>query len=56
MKSSIIILIVGLIFNIGCGIKGPPLPPIETVDDRLNSAQQVSGDSSTSTQPKVQPK
>jgi predicted small lipoprotein YifL len=22
----------------GCGIKGPPLPPIETIEDRVNNA------------------
>ena len=24
--------------GIGCGIKGPPLPPIETVEDKINAA------------------
>ncbi len=23
--------------GIGCGIKGPPLPPIETVEDKINA-------------------
>ncbi len=24
--------------GLGCGIKGPPLPPIETVEDKVNAA------------------
>lgn len=24
--------------GLGCGIKGPPLPPIETIEDKVNNA------------------
>ncbi|MGZ3691597.1 MAG: hypothetical protein ACXVAX_08840 [Pseudobdellovibrio sp.] len=45
MKLKFLLLGLFLILNFSCGIKGPPLPPIETVgDSKLNSAaQQVSG-------------
>lgn len=34
-----------LIISFGCGIKGPPLPPLETVNDRANN---VNADSASS--------
>jgi len=50
-----IILVAALVTGIGCGIKGPPLPPLETVNDRANNmvdesptaSAAVSGDSTT---------
>ena len=56
MKSIIYFLAIIMVVTLGCGIKGPPLPPIETIDNRLNSAQPVSGDVSTSETIKGQPK
>ncbi|MCC2677866.1 MAG: hypothetical protein K0R29_442 [Pseudobdellovibrio sp.] len=55
MKTTI--LIAAIIAGIGCGIKGPPLPPLETVNDRANNmvdetqpaAGAVSGDSTIKT-------
>lgn len=33
-----LIVAIAIAAGIGCGIKGPPLPPIETVSDRANNA------------------
>ena len=31
-------LVIATTLSVGCGIKGPPLPPIETVEDKVNAA------------------
>lgn len=36
MKTALLAAII--VIGTGCGIKGPPLPPLETVNDRENSA------------------
>ena len=46
MKTIFLITSMCLIFSLGCGIKGPPLPPIETVGEKLNAVQIKSGDNS----------
>jgi len=49
----ILLTVLFLTLSFSCGIKGPPLPPIETVGDKLNSmptqasgTQTVSSDNS----------
>lgn len=32
------VLLAAMAVGFGCGIKGPPLPPIETIEDKVNSA------------------
>jgi hypothetical protein len=32
------LLILGIILVSSCGIKGPPLPPIETIGEKANNA------------------
>lgn len=31
------LLLIAIVVGVGCGIKGPPLPPLETVNDRTNN-------------------
>jgi predicted small lipoprotein YifL len=36
MKKSLLLLLV--LMTASCGIKGPPLPPLDTMNDRTNNA------------------
>lgn len=36
-KINYFVAVASLTLGFGCGIKGPPLPPIETIEDKVNS-------------------
>ena len=45
----LILAAVGLALVCGCGIKGPPLPPIETIQDETINAKAVLVNSASGT-------
>ena len=48
-KIKLILVAAGVVLVCGCGIKGPPLPPIETIEGETINAKAIQINSASST-------